>query len=328
MAVFGGSGSYKTITLYNHAHQILERGDVGVIIFDLKGGQYRGLMRDFPGRVLVLKTDGELALCPAMSPQDVNRDDYIPSMVEIRSAVYERHDSSNVYQEILMKEFEKCEEGCAPSEQQIHNAVMEARFRKGLTNELRKKQESLLTVSTGIVNSSFGKTLSFKRGLALEEIPKRSLGLVIECKNLNHKNYIYLITHFVNFFYRHLRNLGVERDKLRLLFIIDEGSRVFSDSKESLLLIDLSTRTRDGGVGIATGLHAPHLTSSMFRANLNISCCYRIASDKSLDVIQDMLFIDKEQREYIGTQPSGYGTSFLSDRYPKALAFKALEPRG
>jgi hypothetical protein len=326
MGVFGGTGGYKTLTLYNIAHQLLEK-NIPVIIFDLKGGQYRGLQRDFPGRVLVLKTDGELALCPAMSPEGVDRDDYIPSMVEIRSVVYERHDSSNIYQEILMKEFEKCEKGCAPSEQQIHNAIIEARFRKGLTGELRKKQESQLTVSTGIVNSSFGKTLSYKRGLALEEIYKRRLGLVVECRNLNFKNYVYLITHFVNFFYKYLRSLGVERDKLRLEFIIDEGSRVFSDSKESLMLVDLSTRTRDGGIGITTGLHAPHLTSSMFRANLYISCCYRIASDQSLDVIQDMLFIDKKQREYVGTQPVGFGTLFLSDRYPKALAYEALEPK-
>ena len=324
--IYAGSGFYKSITILNMAAQLVHHG-TPVIIIDEKGRQFRSLQRAFPDRVLVMKTDGQLPFNSFALPRGCSPSAYYPGLVEIRSAVYQRQDSSNIFEEILLRELERSSEGFFPTEQELHNAVITTRFRRGHSDyHALRYLKSLLVVSTGIVRSSFGKTMGFRRDLEFAEILERGISLVIEASNLQPLDLEYLLAAVKHKFHMLLRSRLIEQDELKLAFLIDEGSEQFREREGIPPLIDFSTKQRQSGIGEVIGLHAPHLAHSLLRTTTYFTICYRLSSDKAIRTVKDSMFLTPEQATYIPTQPVRHGIITLGDRHPEPIAFVALEP--
>jgi hypothetical protein len=324
--IYAATGFYKSITIMNMAAQLIRSG-ISVIIIDEKGRQFRGLQRAFPNKALVMKTDGQYPFNPFSVPGGCQSSAYLPGIVEIRAVVFERHDSSNLFQEILLRECRKFPDGLAPCEADLHNSNITVRFRKGFYDyHAQRFRLSLATVSTGLVSSSFGRSLAFRRDLDMAEVLEKGLSLVIEAPNLLPKQLEYLATTLMHKVNAVLRSKLIEQDVLRLVIFIDEGSEPFRDRRELPPIIDHATKMRQAGCGLVVGLHAPHLAHSMLRTTSYFAICYRIASNESIRVVKDSMFLSAEQAAYIPTQPVRAGLITLGDRHPAPIAFMASEP--
>lgn len=315
-AVFGATGFFKSITLCNIAVQLIKKGIV-VILIDRKGRQFRSLQKAYPDNVLVMRTNGEFPYSPYWNvPLD-----FLARVVETRSAVFQRHDSSNIFLEVLLAEARKY----APCEHDIHNALVQMKFKRGFS-DMRRLLSSLLSVSTGLLNCSFGNTFAYRKGIDIKEMIKQKISLVVESLNSDFVHLELLISELLNEIQHHLRSEELKHDELKVVFLIDEGTEIMRDRKEIPPAVEASTKIRQAGMGFGTGVHAPHLCHSLFRANIHVMCCYRLESGESVETIRDSYFLDKEQAAYIPEQPLGQGFAILGDRYPKPLAYVSLPP--
>ncbi|MEK7850321.1 MAG: hypothetical protein AAB275_00425, partial [Deltaproteobacteria bacterium] len=247
--------------------------------------------------------------------------DFLARVVETRSAVLQRHDSSNIFLEVLLSEARKY----APCEHDIHNALMQMKFKRGFS-DMRRLLSSLLSVSTGLLNCGFGNTFAYRKGLDLNEMRKQKISLVIESPNSDFIHLELLISEILNEMQYHLRNEELKHDELKVVFLIDEGTEIMRDRDDIPPAVEASTKIRQAGMGFGAGIHAPHLCHSLFRANIHVMCCYRLESGESIDTIRHSYFLDKEQAAYIPKQPLGQGFVILGDRYPKPLPFVSLPP--
>jgi hypothetical protein len=315
-AVFGATGFYKTTTLLNISYQLIEKG-IPVIIIDRKGRQFRCLQQAFPDKVMVMQTNGQFPY----NPYSITDEGYQTRLAEIRAAVFERHDSSNLFLEVLRNESQKY----IPCEHDLHNAVVKLKFKKGFSNML-KLQQSLLAVSTGLVSGGFGKTLAYRKGIDINEVLERKISLVIESPNTSIAQLEYLVTSLINECTYHLRNREMDHNRLSAVLVIDEASELFRERQGIPPIIEASTKIRQPGIGLIAGMHAPHLAHSMFRANIHSMLCYRTLAKESINTIQFSFFLKKEVAEYIPKQPPGEGFSIAGGRYTKALGFVVLNP--
>lgn len=322
--IYGATGFYKSTTLLNIAAQVICKG-IPVIIIDRKGRQFRSLQKAFPGKVLVLKTDGQYPFNPFSTPKGVSRSGYIPGVIEIRSAVFERHDSTSLFKEVLGDELAKFGNDEAPCEQALHNAVISTRIKKGFS-DLSRFRVSLVNVSSGMVDSDFGKTLAFRKDLDLAEAREQGISLAIETPNLSLTQLEYLVSITMHRLNAILRSGYMAKDELKVLLIIDEASELLRERQGIPPIIDLSTKIRQAGIGLIAGMHAPHLAHSMFRTNNYFVCCYRIFSNDAVRVVRNTQFLNDEQAEYISKQEIKKGTITLGARHANAIAFLANDP--
>lgn len=314
--VLGATGSFKTITLLNISAQLIGKGILTIII-DRKGRQFRCLQKAFPGKAMVMRTDGQFPY----NPYSIIPGDYQARMVEMKSAIFERKDSKNIFLELLKSGSSKQ----IPCEHSLHNAMVNLKFRRGFS-DMRKLQHSLLAVSTGIVGSDFGNTLKYTKGLDMREVLDKKISLVIESPNSDLAHLEFLVSSLINEFQYHLRNQELKQDELRVVFVIDEGSELFRERPGIPPLIELSTKIRQSGIGLCVGFHAPHLVHSMFRANVHVVCCYKLESGESIGTVKKSHYLSDDEAGYIPKQPGGQGFIILGDRYPKPLAFISLNP--
>ncbi|WP_419656044.1 uncharacterized protein Dvar_51480 [Desulfosarcina variabilis str. Montpellier] len=137
----------------------------------------------------------------------------------------------------------------------------------------------------------------------------RSENIVLELdEGFTDNMYSFIVSYLVGLNYRYNKKHGLSGSKLRTLFIIDEGRVLFdanrnvSDFGESYI-IELSTRTRDHGIGYVIASQESASFNQTIRANAYTKFAFPLTDGADRDFVKESFGLDQDQADYLFKLP-------------------------
>jgi len=328
LAVVGMTGFGKTAFLIRLISQLIECG-ISVVIFDKKGRQFRGLQAMFPDKVLIFTVGKDAFLNFNAWPSGVNKEGYLSRISDIRSRVFERHDSIAVYNHNINNLFMLADENRHkfPSEFEVSEGFKTMRMPTGVSVNPSLKW-SQQVISSGILESPLGASLKCSKGIMPGELARKNISIIIETQNLSNLHELYLQTLFSNQSYSDLQTDALSYpDILRQVFIIDESQHIFGKFRRCEPIHEFHGFVRYSGISIGQGTTTPSALGDSTKSNTFAYLSFHLFNEDDIATVKRSMFLNFEQAVSLSHIPTFICCAKLGDRYTSPFLMRTVLPR-
>ncbi len=321
--VAGITGCGKTSLLISILEKLIQKS-ISVVIFDRKGGQFSGLQKLFPDRVLIMKIGIDKFLNFNGWPKNCNRMAYLSRRSDYRARIFERHDSQILFNQAINNLLSLCDpkKDIYFSEYEINKELQFMKMPPGLS--IRKDlKSSQLSISNGILESPLAVSFDCCKGIIPGELARKGISLIIETFSVSNKHELLIETQSLNQAYTDLQSDAFNYiDELRQVFVFDEGGHIFTNDKATKPILELQSQVRFSGIGCMVGTTNPSALANSYQSNVFSYFAFHLFNTEDIWAVKQSMFLTSEQTISLAHLPQFVCVTKLADRYTKPFLMK------
>lgn len=314
----GMTGFGKTTLLTLIMTELMKIG-VPFLGFDRKGGQFRKLQLVHRHELLVVRVGIDQVFNFNVWPKNCDRTAYLSRRSDFRAGTFERHDSQVFFNRAVNNLLPLCEPklGIYFSEHELIRELQTMNLPPGLSLN-KALRSSQLAISDGLIQSPLGKSLHCCRGILPGELARKRISLVTETFFISNQHDLLLQTQFLNQCYSDLQvDASQHVDELRVVYMCDEGSHIYTNYKTSKPILELQAQVRFAGIGCMVGTTSAHALADSYQGNVFAYFAFHQFNTDDIKTVARSMFLDRSQAECLTHLPRFICVVKLGDRYTK-----------
>ena len=312
VGIFGSTGTGKTTLAKNILRELVSH-KIPFIVFDWEKN-YRGLIKEEKGvRIFTIGADiSPFFFNYFKMPEGITYQEYVKNVIDIFNKAYVGGAGSD---SILLQVFDKAyQENEVPTTEDAHQILnSEMKGRKFRGREMLWKQSSLRMLqflSYGGIGEVFNTKLSYPIETLLNDYVVFELGALA---NKNDKRFFIEI--FTLWYWLYKEHQGIEDERLKHVLIFEEFHNIVENSEKDDLIQKIFRQIRKYGTCLILIDQTPSLIPNPIFENLYTKITFSLNHRKNVDAIADAMYMDREERKYIGMLRIGQAICRLMGRY-------------
>ena len=258
--------------------------------------------------------------CPRALPYQ----EYVKNVIEIFNKAYVGGAGSD---SILLQVFDEAyQENEVPTTEDAHKILSTEMKKKLRGRDMLWKQSSLRMLqflSYGGIGEVFNTKLSYPIESLLNDYVIFELGALA---NKNDKRFFIEI--FTLWYWLYKEHQGMEDERLKHVLVFEEFHNIVENSEKDDLIQKIFRQIRKYGTSLIILDQTPSLIPNPIFENLYTKITFSLNHKKNVDAIADAMYMDREERNYIGMLKIGQAICRLMGRYPHAFQLSIPFIRG
>jgi len=325
VGIFGSTGTGKTTLAKNILRELISH-KIPFIVFDWEKN-YRDLIKE--NKELKIFTIGA-DISPFFfnyfkMPEGIPYQEYVKNVIDIFNKAYVGGAGSD---SILLQIFDEAyqENEVPTTEDALQILKSEMKGTKFRGREMLWKQSSLRMLqflSYGGIGEVFNTKLSYPIESLLNDYVIFELGALA---NKNDKRFFIEI--FTLWYWLYKEHQGMEDERLKHVLLFEEFHNIVENSEKDDLIQKIFRQIRKYGTSLVILDQTPSLIPIPIFENLYTKITFSLNHKKNVDAIADAMYMDREERNFIGMLKIGQAICRLMGRYPYAFQLSIPFIRG
>jgi hypothetical protein len=311
VGIFGSTGTGKTTLAKNILRELISH-KIPFIVFDWEKN-YRDLIREEKGvRIFTIGADVSPFFFNYFKlPEGITYQEYVKNVIDIFNKAYVGGAGSD---SILLQVFDEAyQENEVPTTRDAQD-ILSAEMKKKLRGrEMLWKQSSLRMLqflNYGGIGEVFNTKLSYPIETLLNDYVIFELGALA---NKNDKRFFIEI--FTLWYWLYKEHQGIEDERLKHVLVFEEFHNIVENSQKDDLIQKIFRQIRKYGTSLIIIDQTPSLIPNPIFENLYTKITFSLNHKKNVDAIADAMYMDREERKYIGMLKIGQAICRLMGRY-------------
>jgi hypothetical protein len=311
MGIFGSTGTGKTTLAKNILKELL-RQNIPFIVFDWEKN-YRDLTKEHKtAKIFTIGTDiSPFYFNYLKMPEGIRYKEYVKNVVEIFNKAYVGGAGSD---SILLKVFDQAyQENQLPTTKDAKSILEEEMKGKLRGREMLWKQSSLRMLQF-LCYGGTGEVYNTDRTYPIEDLLKGFV--VFELGALaNNNDKRFFVEMFTLWYWLHKENQGIEDETLKHVLVFEEFHNIVENSRKDDLVQKIFRQIRKYGTSLVIIDQTPCLIPTPIFENLYTKITFSLNHKKNVTAIADAMYMEMEERKYIGLLKIGQAICRLMGRY-------------
>ena len=315
VGIFGSTGTGKTTLAKNILRELISH-KIPFIVFDWERN-YRDLIRENKDiKIFTIGADiSPFFFNYFKMPDGITYQEYVKNVIEIFNKAYVGGAGSD---SILLQVFDEAyQENEVPTTRDAHDILSSEMKKKLRGREMLWKQSSLRMLqflNYGGIGEVFNTKLSYPIETLLNDYVIFELGALA---NKNDKRFFIEI--FTLWYWLYKEHQGMEDERLKHALIFEEFHNIVENSEKDDLIQKIFRQIRKYGTSLVILDQTPSLIPIPIFENLYTKITFSLNHKKNVDAIADAMYMDREERNFIGMLKIGQAICRLMGRYPYAF---------
>ena len=311
LGIFGSTGTGKT-TLAKNILRDLIKHKIPFIVFDWERN-YRDLVKENKEvKIFTIGADiSPFFFNYFKMPEGITYQEYVKNVIEIFNKAYVGGAGSD---SILLHVFDEAyQENEVPTTQDAHEILSNEMKGKLRGRDMLWKQSSLRMLqflNYGGIGEVFNTKLSYPIESLLNDFVVFELGALA---NKNDKRFFIEI--FTLWYWLYKERQGMEDERLKHVLVFEEFHNIVENSQKDDLIQRIFRQIRKYGTSLIIIDQTPSLIPNPIFENLYAKITFSLNHKKNVDAIADAMYMDREERKYIGMLKIGQAICRLMGRY-------------
>jgi hypothetical protein len=324
VGIFGSTGTGKTTLAKNILRELISH-KIPFIVFDWEKN-YRDLIKDNKEvKIFTIGADiSPFFFNYFKMPEGITYQEYVKNVIEIFNKAYVGGAGSD---SILLQVFDEAyQENEVPTTEDAHKILSSEMKKKLRGREMLWKQSSLRMLqflNYGGIGEVFNTKLSYPIESLLSDYVIFELGALA---NKNDKRFFIEI--FTLWYWLYKERQGMEDEQLKHVLVFEEFHNIVENSQKDDLIQRIFRQIRKYGTCLLIIDQTPSLIPIPIFENLYTKITFSLNHKKNVDAIADAMYMDREERNYIGMLKIGQAICRLMGRYPYAFQLSIPFIRG
>ena len=311
VGIFGSTGTGKTTLAKNILRELIKH-KIPFIVFDWEKN-YRDLIKENKEvKIFTIGADiSPFFFNYFKMPEGIPYQEYVKNVIDIFNKAYVGGAGSD---SVLLQVFDEAyQENEVPTTEDAHN-ILSAEMKKKLRGrDMLWKQSSLRMLqflSYGGIGEVFNTKLSYPIETLLNDYVIFELGALA---NKNDKRFFIEI--FTLWYWLYKEHQGIEDERLKHVLVFEEFHNIVENSEKDDLIQKIFRQIRKYGTSLIILDQTPSLIPNPIFENLYTKITFSLNHKKNVDAIADAMYMDREERKYIGMLKIGQAICRLMGRY-------------
>ena len=315
LGIFGSTGTGKTTLAKNILKELIQQ-NIPFVVFDWERN-YRDLIKENKEvKIFTIGADTSPFFFNYFKmPDGITYQEYVKNVIEIFNKAYVGGAGSD---SILLQIFDEAyQENEVPTTRDAHDILSSEMKKKLRGRDMLWKQSGLRMLqflSYGGIGEVFNTKLSYPIESLLNEYVVFELGALA---NKNDKRFFIEIFTLWYWLYKELP--GMEDERLKHVLVFEEFHNIVENSQKDDLIQKIFRQIRKYGTSLIIIDQTPSLIPNPIFENLYTKITFSLNHKKNVDAIADAMYMDREERKYIGMLKIGQAICRLMGRYPHAF---------
>ena len=311
MGIFGSTGTGKTTLVKNILKEFMKR-KIPFIVFDWERN-YRDLIKENKEvKIFTIGTDiSPFRFNYLKMPEGITYREYVKNVVEIFSKAYVGGAGSD---SILLKVFDQAyQENDLPTTKDAKSILEQEMKGKLRGREMLWKQSSLRMLQF-LCYGGTGEVYNTEQSYPIEDLLRGFI--VFELGGLaNNNDKRFFVEMFTLWYWLYKENQGIEDEKLKHVLVFEEFHNIVENSQKDDLVQKIFRQIRKYGTSLIIIDQTPCLIPTAVFENLYTKITFSLNHKKNVMAIADAMYMEMEERKYIGMLKIGQAICRLMGRY-------------
>jgi hypothetical protein len=311
MGIFGSTGTGKT-TLAKNILRELARQEIPFIVFDWEKN-YRDLIKESKEvKIFTVGTDISAFYFNYLKmPPGIYYREYVKNVVEIFNKAYVGGAGSD---SILLKVFDEAyQEKDLPTTKDA-KSILEGQMKGKLRGREMLWKQSSLRMLQFLSYGGTGDVYNTDQSFPIEDLLKGFI--VFELGGLaNNNDKRFFVEMFTLWYWLYKENQGMEDEKLKHVLVFEEFHNIVENSQKDDLVQKIFRQIRKYGTSLIIIDQTPSLIPTPIFENLYTKITFSLNHKKNVTAIADAMYMDTQERKYIGLLKTGQAICRLMGRY-------------
>ncbi len=311
MGIFGSTGTGKT-TLAKNILRELTRQNIPFIVFDWEKN-YRDLIKENDRvKIFTIGTDASPFYFNYLKmPEGISYREYVKNVVEIFSKAYVGGAGSD---SILLKIFDQAyQENDLPTTNDA-KSILEGEMKGKLRGREMLWKQSSLRMLQFLCYGGTGDVYNTARSYPIEDLLKGFI--VFELGGLaNNNDKRFFVEMFTLWYWLYKEKQGIEDERLKHVLVFEEFHNIVENSQKDDLIQKIFRQIRKYGTSLIIIDQTPSLIPTPVFENLYAKVTFSLNHKKNVMAIADAMYMEVEERKYIGMLKTGQAICRLMGRY-------------
>ena len=311
LGIFGSTGTGKTTLAKNILRELIKH-KIPFIVFDWERN-YRDLIKENKEvKIFTIGADiSPFFFNYFKMPYGITYQEYLKNVIEIFNKAYVGGAGSD---SILLQVFDEAyQENEVPTTRDAYDILSSEMKKKLRGRDMLWKQSSLRMLqflSYGGIGEVFNTKLSYPIESLLNDYVIFELGALA---NKNDKRFFIEI--FTLWYWLYKERQGMEDERLKHVLVFEEFHNIVENSQKDDLIQRIFRQIRKYGTSLIIIDQTPSLIPNPIFENLYTKITFSLNHKKNVDAIADAMYMDREERKYIGMLKIGQAICRLMGRY-------------
>jgi hypothetical protein len=311
LGIFGSTGTGKTTLAKNILRELVSH-KVPFVVFDWEKN-YRDLVNENKEvKIFTIGADiSPFFFNYFKMPEGIPYQEYVKNVIDIFNKAYVGGAGSD---SVLLQVFDKAyQENEVPTTEDAHEILNSEMKKKLRGRDMLWKQSSLRMLqflSYGGIGEVFNTKLSYPIETLLNDYVVFELGALA---NKNDKRFFIEI--FTLWYWLYKERQGIEDERLKHVLVFEEFHNIVENSQKDDLIQKIFRQIRKYGTSLIIIDQTPSLIPNPIFENLYTKVTFSLNHKRNVDAIADAMYMDREERKYIGMLKIGHAICRLMGRY-------------
>jgi len=313
MGIFGSTGTGKT-TLAKNILRELTKQRIPFIVFDWEKN-YRDLIKENKEvKIFTIGTDiSPFYFNYLKMPAGISYKEYVKNVVEVFNKAYVGGAGSD---SVLLKVFDQAyQENDLPTTKDA-KSILEGEMKGKLRGREMLWKQSSLRMLQFLSYGGTGEVYNTEQSYPIEDLLKGFI--VFELGGLaNNNDKRFFVEMFTLWYWLYKETQGIEDEKLKHVLVFEEFHNIVENSQKDDLVQKIFRQIRKYGTSLIIIDQTPCLIPTPVFENLYTKVTFSLNHKKNVMAIADAMYMEMEERKYIGMLKIGQAICRLMGRYDR-----------